>query len=108
MNPWTDCVGFDWDAGNSDKNWTTHRVSDSECEEVFFNQPVVVRRDLEHSRGESRLYALGRTDRSRELFVVFTLRGKLIRVISARDMTRQERRIYQTHEQNEEEGYSEI
>ncbi len=92
MNPWTDCVGFD--PGNSVKNWTKHRVSDSECEEVFFNQPMVVRRDLEPSQEESRFYALGQTDRSRGLFVVFTLRGKLIRVISARDMTRQERRIY--------------
>ncbi|MGA3165144.1 MAG: BrnT family toxin [Terriglobia bacterium] len=108
MNPWTDCAGFDWDAGNSDKNWTTHRVSDSECEEVFFSRPFVVRPDLQHSREEPRFYALGQTDRSRGLFVVFTTRGKLIRVISARDMTRQERRIYQTHEKTKEEGYSEI
>jgi hypothetical protein len=108
MNPLTECVGFDWDAGNSAKNWTTHRVSDSECEEVFFNRPFVVRPDLEHSRGESRFYALVQTDRSRELFVVFTIRGKLIRVISARDMTRKERRIYQTHEKTEEKGYSEV
>ncbi|MGD1103354.1 MAG: BrnT family toxin [Terriglobia bacterium] len=108
MNPLTECVGFDWDAGNCGKNWTTHRVSDSECEEVFFNRPFVVRRDLEHSQGESRFYALGQTDRSRGLFVVFTIRGKLIRVISGRDMTRKERRIYQTHEKTEEKGYSEI
>lgn len=108
MDPWSECVGFDWDEGNSAKNWTTHRVSDSECEEVFFNRPVVVRRDLEHSQAESRFYALGQTDRSRGLFIVFTIRGKLIRVISARDMTRKERRIYQTHEETKEEGYSEI
>jgi hypothetical protein len=108
MNPLTECVGFDWDAGNSGKNWTKHRISDSECEEAFFNSPFVVRRDLEHSRGEFRFCALGQTDRSRELFVAFTIRGKLIRVISARDMTRKERRIYQTHEKTEEKGHSEI
>jgi uncharacterized protein len=108
MSLWTDCTGFDWDAGNSDKNWTAHRVSDSECEEVFFNRPFVVRRDLQHSQEELRFYALGRTDQSRTLFVVFTVRGRLIRVISARDLTRKERRIYQTHEKAEEEGYSEI
>ncbi len=108
MNLLTECDGFDWDAGNSGKNWTTHRVSDSECEEVFFNSPFVLRRDLEHSQEESRYYTLGQTDRSRGLFVVFTIRGKLIRVISARDMTRKERRIYQTHEKTEEKGYSEI
>jgi uncharacterized DUF497 family protein len=108
MSLWTDCTGFDWDAGNSDKNWTTHRVSDSECEEVFFSRPFVVHRDPQHSQEESRFYALGQTDRSRGLFVVFTIRGKLIRVISARAMTRKERRIYQTYEKTEEEGYSEI
>ncbi len=108
MEPLTECVGFDWDAGNSGKNWTTHRVSDSECEEVFLNRPFAVRRDLEHSQEESRYYALAQTDRSRRLFVAFAVRGKLIRVISARDMTRQERRIYRTHEKSEEKGYSEI
>ncbi|MFZ0961310.1 MAG: BrnT family toxin [Terriglobia bacterium] len=85
-----------------------HRVSDAECEEVFFNRPFVVRRDVEHSQEESRFYALGQTDRSRELFVVFTIRGKLIRVISARDMTRKERRIYQIHEKNEQKGHSQV
>ncbi|MGA2607828.1 MAG: BrnT family toxin [Terriglobia bacterium] len=108
MTLWTDCTGFDWDTGNSDKNWTAHRVSDSECEEVFFSRPFVVRQDLQHSQEEPGGYALGQTDRSRGLFVVFTIRGKLIRVISARDMTRKERRIYQTHAKTEEEGYSEI
>jgi uncharacterized DUF497 family protein len=108
MNPLTECVGFDWDAANSGKNRTTHRVSDWECEEVFFNRPFVVRGDPEHSQGESRFYALGQTERSRGLFVVFTIRGKLLRVISARDLTRKERRIYQTHEKTEEKGHSEI
>ena len=106
MNSLTECVGFDWDAGNSGKNWTKHRVSDSECEEVFFNSPFVVRKDIEHSAEEFRLYVLGQTDRSRGLFMVFTIRGKLIRVISARDVTRKERRIFQTHEKNEEKDNS--
>jgi uncharacterized DUF497 family protein len=43
-------------------------------------------------------YALGQSDRSRCLFVVFALRGKLVRVISARDMTQNERTIYETYE----------
>jgi len=108
MSPVTDCTGFDWDEGNSDKNWRKHRVSDSECEEVFFNAPLVVRPDQRHSQEEQRSYALGQTDRSRALFVVFTIRGRLIRVISARDMTSKERRIYQAHEKSQEEGYSEV
>ena len=108
MSAWTDCTGFDWDAGNSDKNWKRHRVSDSECEEVFFNQPLVVRQDQGHSQGEVRFYALGQTDRSRGLFVVFTMRRRLLRVISARDMNHNERRIYQAHEKSQEEGHSQI
>ncbi|HFD40886.1 MAG TPA: BrnT family toxin [Anaerolineae bacterium] len=86
--------GFDWDTGNRGKNWRKHRVSDAECEQVFFNQPFLVYFDEEHSEDEPRFYALGRTDRGRRLFVVFTLRGDRIRVISARDMTRKERTFY--------------
>src|SRR5215472_638211 len=87
MDELRECEGFDWDAGNSDKNWTKHRVSDSECEEMFFNEPLVIRRDPRHSQPEVRYYALGQTDRDRCLFVVFTQRGKLVRAISARDMS---------------------
>lgn len=85
---------FDWDAGNLEKNWLKHGVPPLECEEVFFNQPLVVGTDVAHSTQEGRFYALGRTNDDRYLFVVFTLRGQKIRVISARDMNRKERKIY--------------
>ena len=88
------CTGFDWDDGNTDKNWIKHKVTPSECEQIFFNQPLVVKDDLEHSLNEERFYALGQTNRKRFLFVAFTLRENLIRVISARDMSRKERRAY--------------
>ena len=86
------CTGFHWDEGNAAKNWIKHSVSQGECEEVFFNTPLLVVVDQAHSRAESRHYALGQTDAGRGLFVVFTVRGDLIRVISARDMSRQERK----------------
>ena len=35
-------TGFEWDEGNRGKNWDKHRVFDSECEQVFFNQPLLV------------------------------------------------------------------
>ena len=89
-----DCTGFQWDAGNATKNWEKHLVSQSECEQIFFNQPLIVKRDREHSQVEPRYYCLGRTDTNRLLFVVFTVREHLIRVISARDMTEFERRRY--------------
>jgi len=88
------CSGFEWDEGNIDKNWLKHKVTPAECEQVFFNQPLVVRDDMQHSATEKRFYALGKTDMQRFLFMAFTVRENLIRVISARDMSRKERRLF--------------
>jgi len=88
------CEGFEWDDGNSGKNWHLHRVSDGECEDVFFNVPLVIASDKKHSMAETRYFALGRTDANRWLFIAFSVRNKLIRVISARDMTKSEKRKY--------------
>lgn len=88
-------TGFDWDEGNRDKNWIRHRVSARECEEVFFNQPLLALPDVRHSHREARWYALGQTNRGRRLFVAFTVRGSLLRIISARDMSRKERLVYE-------------
>jgi uncharacterized DUF497 family protein len=88
------CEGFDWDAGNHEKNRIKHGVSAGECEEVFFNQPLVVAADEGHSQREERFFALGHADGGRMLLVVFTIRGALVRVISARDMSRKERKVY--------------
>lgn len=93
------CTGFQWDAGNADKNWELHQVSQAECEGVFFNRPVLVAPDDQHSQGEPRYGALGQTNTGRRLALIFTIRGTLVRVISARDMSRRERR---THEEAEE------
>lgn len=93
------CSGFEWDKGNFDKNWLKHRVTPAECEQFFFNNPLVVARDEAHSQKETRFYALGRTDMERLLFAVFTIRRNLIRVISARDMSRREKEAYNSHEE---------
>lgn len=92
------CTGFEWDEHNAGKIWEKHQVTPSECEAVFFNRPLVVADDAKHSEKENRLYALGRTDAGRMLFVVFTLRRDYIRVISARDMNKKERKVYLSHE----------
>jgi uncharacterized protein len=86
--------GFEWDEGNSNKNWHLHSVTNGECEEVFFNLPLIIATDKQHSADEIRFFALGRTESNRWLFVAFTVRNKLIRVISAREMTKSERRKY--------------
>ena len=89
------CTGFEWDEGNLLKNWQRHGVSASECEQIFFNHPLVTAPTARHSQKEQRFYALGHTDGRRRLFVVFAIRRDLIRVISARDMSRKERREYE-------------
>ena len=99
MKDWTDILSFakdfEWDEGNIKKNWERHRVSHIECEEVFFNRPIIVKNDEPHSTGEDRYFVLGKTDAGRLLFIVFTLRGNKIRIISARDINRKERKIYE-------------
>ena len=89
-------TGFDWDDGNARKN-DKHHVSMAEAEQVFFNVPLLLLAEERHSGIESRHHALGRTDAGRLLHLAFTLRkaGSLIRVISARDMHRKERTIYE-------------
>jgi hypothetical protein len=89
--------GFDWDDGNSRKSVDKHGVSQTEAEQVFFNEPLLVVEDARHSGREPRFHALGRTDEERLLHLTFTLRrdDSLIRVISARPMHRKERVRYE-------------
>ena len=87
--------GFDWNAGNKEKNSEKHQVDYRECEEVFFNKPLLISEDAKHSLQEQRYYVLGRSDADRALFLVFTVRNNRIRVISARDQSKKERRIYE-------------
>jgi uncharacterized DUF497 family protein len=89
-------TGFDWDDGNRRKSVEKHDVSQAEAESIFFNDPLIVVEDAKHSEAEPRSNALGKTAESRLLHVTFTLRqnGTLVRVISARDMNRKERKAY--------------
>ena len=98
-------IGFEWDEWNADKIWEKHQVSHAECEQVLFSEPSIVAEDAEHSKAEPRYYVLGVTEQGRKLFLVFTLRRTLIRVITARDMSRKERRIYRNVE---EEGGTQV
>ena len=86
-------AGFEWDEGNSTKNWERHRVTQAEAEEVFFNRPVFLL-DARPAERERRYNVLGRTNDDRLLSVVFTMRRGLARVISARPMSRKERDGY--------------
>ena len=89
-------TGFDWDDGDARKN-DRQGVSQAEAEEIFFSQPLLMLDDLRHRDQEARFHALGKTLDGRLLHLTFTLRGggTLIRVISARDMHRKERSVYE-------------
>jgi uncharacterized protein len=88
--------GFDWDDGNSRKSLDKHGVSQAEAEQVFAGEPLIAQ-DVRHSQDEPRFQALGLTIEGRRLHVTFTLRDwdRKIRVISARDMNRKERALYE-------------
>ncbi len=92
--------GFEWDDGNSQKNFLLHGVSNQEAEEVFFNSPNFVSEDSRHSISERRHRLLGETRTERKLTLIFTLRRNKARVISARDMNRKERALYEKIKKN--------
>lgn len=86
---------FQWDKGNKGKNYQKHKVTDQECEEVFFDQGKKIFKDLLHSDKEERYILLGQTKENRILFIVFTIRSGKVRVISARDLNKKEKRLYE-------------
>ena len=93
-------TGFEWDQWNKDKNWDKHGVSSEEAEQVFINQSVRIYKDAKHSQTEDRYSALGKTLNGRHLYIAFTVRNELIRIISARPMSKKERKLYENEQQN--------
>lgn len=89
--------GFDWDKGNQAK-CEKHGLSIAAIEGLF-THPLAILPDAAHSRREKRLRAIGRTDKGRAVFIVFTLRRQgeelLIRPISARYMHKKEIETYE-------------
>lgn len=100
MEEFLKMMEFEWDTWNQEKNWITHGISVSECEEVFFNNPFLIFPDHKHSNTEERYYVLGKTNQGRFIFLVFTKRAQKIRVISARDMNKKEKNYYYEYEKN--------
>lgn len=88
-------IAFDGDKGNLDKNWEKHKVCSREAEEIFFNQPLKIYKDITHSQKEERFIALGITNKNRALHVAFTIRHGEIRLISFRNQSRKERKLYE-------------
>ena len=88
-------ISFIWDLGNQRKNWEKHGVDYREAEEIFLGKPLKIYRDLKHSQKEDRLTALGKTEKERKLYIVLTVRYDKVRIISARDQSRKERKLYE-------------
>lgn len=95
INEFEQFAGFQWDEGNIDKNLLKHQVQNWECEQIFFNEPLIILDDSKHSLSEKRWAAFAQTDAGRFFAIIFTKRGELLRVISARDMNRKERKFYE-------------
>ena len=94
MGPFEKITGFEWENGNEQKN-VKHGVTYAEAEQVFLNEPLIIFNDQKHSDTEQRFHALGQTSEGRLMHITFTIRTNRIRVISARDMHRKERAIYE-------------
>lgn len=88
-------VEFIWDKGNIDKNVVKHEVTNEEAEEVFEDSKRKIFKDKLHSSGEERFRVVGKTAEGRLLFIVFTIRRKKVRIISARDINRKEVDLYE-------------
>lgn len=97
-NLFEESLGFHWGKGNIGKKLIKHNVEDWECEQIFLNEPLLIQKDLRHSVIEKRFAAFGRTDAGRLLVIIFTIRKKLIRIISARDTNRKERKFYEENQ----------
>lgn len=90
-----DVLIFEWDEGNSTKNWTKHAVTDDEAQEPFFDERKYIFKDIKHSAHEHRYGLFGKTKKGKLLFIAFTIRQSKIRVISARSINRREAQIYE-------------
>ena len=95
MRKFKDTTEFEWDKGNHNKNWIRHEVTNNECENVFFDSRKFIFKDRLHSKNEERFRILGKTIENRLLLLVFTKRGRKIRVISARDASKKEEILYE-------------
>ena len=85
---------FDWDKGNIDKSYLKHGVTLNQAEEAFLDEAAVILRDFKHSQTEPRYLLIGQTANNKILFIVFTIRDKKIRIISARAADKKEVKSY--------------
>lgn len=86
---------FEWDENKAEANLLKHGVSFDEAKTVFYDSLYVDFYDPDHSHNEHRYIIIGQSQQSRLLMVSYTERENTTRLISSRELTRRERRIYE-------------
>lgn len=93
-------VKFEWDEWNIDKNYLKHAITPKEAEEAFIAEESYFFSDIKHSKIEERFILLGKTLDKKNLFIIFTMREKKVRIISARRMHESEVKKYEKAKKN--------
>ena len=93
-------IGFEWDKGNITKNPSKHQIHNHQSEEIFLDEDLLTIEDIKHSQKENRQIAIGKTFDKTLLFIVFTIRNKKIRIISARKAKQKEKKAYEQLKKN--------
>jgi uncharacterized DUF497 family protein len=86
---------FEWNAEKARFNIKEHGVTFEEASTVFDDPLYIIFKDPKHSIGEQRYIILGKSEQSHYLFVSYTERDKRTRIISARELTPKERKVYE-------------
>jgi len=87
---------FEWNDNKAKVNLRKHRISFDEAQTVFLDDFSIIIEDSEHSDDEERFIIIGMSYKKRLLVVVYTERGEIIRLISARKATSMEHKKYET------------
>jgi uncharacterized DUF497 family protein len=88
-------MDFEWNPRKAEINLRKHGVSFTEAGTVFGDDPAVTVPDPDHSKGEERYITIGWSNQRRLLMISHTDRDERIRIISARELTKTERKTYE-------------
>lgn len=86
---------FEWDKGKAESNLIKHGVSFDDAQTVFKDPLYIDFYDPDHSEDEDRYLIIGESSRGRLLIVSYIERGNNTRIISARETTKYERKMYE-------------
>jgi hypothetical protein len=91
---------FEWDEEKAISNLLKHGISFDESKSVFYDNFAIMSLDIEHSITEERFVLIGYSINNRILYISFTERNNIIRIISTRKSTKNERLLYEKNYKN--------